>query len=346
MTDAEVDYTTEAEAQPEQKSTLSDQMRGKRKKKAENKPSDQSEVSEKSEKSEQIPETIDENSSEKEVISFLESHYDRIDDNTKKTVFRKLVDYLKESPLHLKAIPQKVKVKSKKLFDALFPFANNKDARAAYTVVKVTDKEMTATDGKILIVAKNTSGVEPGAYSLKKRQIVKEEIPKYPDLSIITSKKYTDSTNADSLLTDGRVDGTVDIYKKLLDDGFFSGTAPVILKFGKSSIQVDVTNLKKVLDLFRSQGIENITVSSSTQETKFDSGRIVINNIIRIQGGNISAYINGLNPDRIGGGGGIAEIALQEKTDESGNTVLFSMVGDGNYADKIELHQMEAQKNN
>ena len=37
---------------------------------------------------------------------------------------------------------------------------------------------------------------------------------------------------------------------------------------------------------------------------------------------------------------------LDEKTDESGNTVLFSMVGDGNYADKIELHQMEAQKNN
>ena len=308
--------------------TTSDKMRGKGKKKAENKTNNQSEVSEKSEKSEKIPETIDENSSEKEVISFLESHYDRIDGNTKKTVFRKLVDHLRESPLHLKAIPQKVKVKSKKLFDALFPFANNKDARAAYTVVKVTDKEMTATDGKILIVAKNTSGVEPGAYSLKKRQIVKEEIPKYPDLSIITSKKYTDSTNADSLLTDGRVDGTVDIYKKLLDDGFFSGTAPVILKFGKSSIQVDVTNLKKVLDLFRSQGIENITVSSSTHETKFDSGRIVINNIIRIQGGDISAYINGLNPDRIGGGGGIAEIALQKKTDESGNTILFSKQGD------------------
>jgi hypothetical protein len=47
MTDSEVNYTPKAE----QKSTLSDQMRGKGKKKAEAKPSDQSEVSEKSDQS-------------------------------------------------------------------------------------------------------------------------------------------------------------------------------------------------------------------------------------------------------------------------------------------------------
>ena len=51
VSDAEVDYTPKAEAQPEDKPTLSDKMRGKGKKKADAKPAEQSEVSEKSDQS-------------------------------------------------------------------------------------------------------------------------------------------------------------------------------------------------------------------------------------------------------------------------------------------------------